>query len=196
MSEEAQSKIFDRFVQADSSTTRKFGGTGLGMSITANLIKMMADTLDVKSTLGVGTKIRVTLPLSQGIIQNAKRNVEAQTPPTLLGKRVLIAEDNEINQLIISTMLEPTQADIVVVENGRMAVDEVMKGDFDVVFMDIQMPIMDGVEAMQEINKRGFTLPVVALTANVMPSDVKRYLALGSPRIWANQSIWTACINC
>lgn len=75
MSEEAQSKIFDRFVQADNSTTRKFGGTGLGMSITANLIKMMAGTLDVKSTLGVRTKIRVILPLSQGTIQEAKRKL-------------------------------------------------------------------------------------------------------------------------
>jgi PAS domain S-box-containing protein len=179
MSEEVQSRIFERFEQADSSTTRKFGGTGLGMAITINLIKMMNGSINLRSVLNKGTTIQVILPLEQTDDFSQEEIQKAVSPPNLQAKRILIAEDNEINQIIVQTMLRKTGASLVVVENGKLAVEAVQRTDFDLVLMDIQMPEMDGVEAKQRISVYNSDLPVIALTANAMVNDVKRYLALG-----------------
>jgi signal transduction histidine kinase len=179
MSEEAQRRIFERFVQADTSTTRKFGGTGLGMSITVNLIKMMGGNIDLRSVLNKGTTIRVLLPLEKSgkfIKEDSQKSVIA---PQLRGKRILIAEDNEINQLVVESMLKATKADLTIVENGQLAVDAIKKEDFDLVLMDIQMPGMDGVEAQKRISTLKVNIPVIALTANVMVSEVNHYLEQG-----------------
>jgi len=179
MSEEAQANIFDRFSQADNSTTRKFGGTGLGMSITLNLIRLMGGTIDVKSKVGRGTTIRVILPLA--ITNNSVSSLvqKSMTPPSLRGKKILIAEDNEINQIVVQSMLESTKATLTIVDNGKQALEAAKKEDFDLILMDIQMPEMDGVEAMQNIRDVNKHIPIVALTANAMVDDVSNYLSQG-----------------
>ncbi|MBB1479393.1 response regulator, partial [Pseudoalteromonas sp. SG41-2] len=179
MSEEAQARIFDRFSQADNSTTRKFGGTGLGMSITLSLILMMRGTIDVKSNVGRGTTIRVILPLTITNKSVSSFVQKSMTPPPLRGKKILITEDNEINQIVIQSMLEGTNASLTIVDNGKQAVEAAKEKDFDLILMDIQMPEMDGVEAMKNIINFNKHIPIIALTANVMIDDVADYLSQG-----------------
>ena len=179
MSEEAKSRIFERFTQADNSTTRRFGGSGLGMSITLNLIEMMGGTIDVKSESGCGTAISVILPLAKTDKETYKTEHKALVAPRLADKKILIAEDNEINQVVIEALLESTEATLTIVENGKLAVEAAEKDEFDLVLMDIQMPEMDGIEAMKHIRHFNSHTPIIALTANAMVEDVASYLNLG-----------------
>lgn len=177
MSDEAQRSLFERFTQADSSTTRRFGGTGLGMSITLNLVRMMGGDIQITSHEGEGTTIAVSLPLLRAeLIAN---NTELTQAPDLEGVRILVAEDNAINRAVIESMLEPTKATVSVVENGELAVNAIRNGQFDIVLMDIQMPVMDGVEACTLIKQIRKDLTVIALTADAMGSDVERFLNVG-----------------
>lgn len=179
MSDEAVSKIFERFTQADTSTTRKYGGTGLGMSITLSLIKMMGGDINVKSKEGEGTKVKVTLPLEPVNMLQKSKTQKSLSAPNLASKKILIAEDNAINKVLIESMLKATKAMITIVENGQLAVEAFSSDNFDLVLMDIHMPVMDGVEAQQHISKINSNIPVIALTANVMRQDVDSYLAQG-----------------
>ncbi|MDP2633193.1 MULTISPECIES: PAS domain-containing hybrid sensor histidine kinase/response regulator [unclassified Pseudoalteromonas] len=179
MSEEAQGRIFERFSQADTSTTREYGGTGLGMSITISLVKLMGGEIAVNSIKGRGTIIDVTLPLEKTHVAPKKVKAQSCTPPALSGKRILIAEDNKINQMLIKTMLQETESSLVIVENGMLAVDAFKNQPFDLVLMDIHMPVMDGVEALKSIKTLNNSIPIIALTANVMVEDVRQYLKLG-----------------
>lgn len=179
MSKEYQQRIFERFVQADPSTTRKYGGTGLGMSITLNLVKMMGGGIKINSELGKGTSISVALPLEKEEETESSQGAEELVTPELSGKRVLVVDDNAINKVVIEAMLEPTNAEITMAENGLEAVEMVTQNHFDLIFMDIHMPVMDGIKANREIKKYNADMPVVALTANVMPSDVAHYMEQG-----------------
>lgn len=179
MNEEAQQKIFERFSQADTSTTRQYGGTGLGMSITSNLVALMGGNIELTSELGKGTRVSVVLPLEKTTLMVKKNNAQSLLAPNLAGKKILIAEDNKINQIVIQTMLKATYAQLTMVENGLLAVELFAKQGFDLVLMDIHMPEMDGIEAQQKIREVNKQIPVIALTANVMANDVKAYLAQG-----------------
>lgn len=179
MSVEAKKRLFVRFSQADSSTTRRFGGSGLGMSITLNLIEMMDGTIDVKSESGCGTAISVILPLAKADKETYKTEHKVLVAPRLADKKILIAEDNEINQVIIEALLECTEANLTIVENGKLAVEAAEKKEFDLILMDIQMPEMDGIEAMKHIRHFSSHTPIIALTANAMVEDVSSYLNLG-----------------
>ncbi|ATC96755.1 response regulator [Pseudoalteromonas tunicata] len=108
-----------------------------------------------------------------------KNNAQSLLAPNLTGKKILIAEDNKINQIVIQTMLKATHAQLTMVENGLLAVELFAKQGFDLVLMDIHMPEMDGIEAQQKIREVNKQIPVIALTANVMANDVKAYLAQG-----------------
>jgi PAS domain S-box-containing protein len=179
MSKEAQQRIFERFSQADASTTRRYGGTGLGMAITLSLIELMNGDIKLNSIEGTGTTVTVFLPLEPtqiDIKSSAKKSLSA---PLMANKKILIAEDNAINQVVIQTMLEDTMASITMVDNGKQAVDAVQKEDFDLILMDIHMPEMDGVQAHRQISAMKKHIPVIALTANVMPEDVAYYLEEG-----------------
>lgn len=181
LSEEQVSRIFSRFEQAESSTTRRFGGTGLGLSICSSLVSLMDGTITVESQIDKGTTFTVNLPLARGESSEDKlvSNTGSVTEIDYSGKRVLLAEDNEINREIFAAMVEPLGVSLDIVENGRQAVDYVAASPPDLIFMDIQMPVMDGKEACLLIRKHYPMLPMIALTANVLASDTRHYAELG-----------------
>ncbi|MEP1385134.1 MAG: ATP-binding protein [Paraglaciecola sp.] len=180
MSEEALSVLFERFTQADASITRKFGGTGLGMSITKDLVSLMEGDISIKSTEGKGTTFTIFLPLKKSTKVEVSK-VEAKTieVPDLSDKRILIAEDNIINQEIIKSMLQETNAELYFAENGEEAVSMFGLCHPDIILMDIQMPIMDGKQAFRVIRQHNTSVPIVALTANVMSEDIEEYKSMG-----------------
>ncbi len=179
MNTEQLERVFERFEQADQSTTRKFGGTGLGMPITKSLVELMEGDIQVSSAPGRGTKFTITLPLEKVTTTDKPENTEEPQHISFAQKRILVAEDNEINRIVIQEMLEPTGAQLTFAENGTIAVEKFQNNDFHLVLMDIQMPVMDGVEACQLIKAQSKTLPVIALTANVMTEERQLYETVG-----------------
>lgn len=179
MSDLAIKQMFDRFTQADSSTTRKFGGTGLGMAITKNLVKLMNGQIEVESQENQGTTFIVSLPLEKAEVAVQAKNQGAAQTPDLTGKKILIAEDNEINQVITKYMLDKTHATIELAENGKIALELYRSFQPDLILMDIQMPELDGLEACKQIRAKDLDIPIIALTANVILEDVQTYLSSG-----------------
>ena len=182
---ESLSKLFAKFDQLDSSTTRRFGGTGLGLAICRELAQLMDGEISVESDLGLGSKFTIRLPMQWVGEERALAPVTAtrtETPEIAL--RVLAAEDNAVNQLVLKTLLHQMGVDPVVVENGRLAVEAWEAGDWDVILMDVQMPVMDGLSATAAIRNREADLnrprtPIIALTANAMSHQVEQYIAAG-----------------
>jgi signal transduction histidine kinase/CheY-like chemotaxis protein len=185
-------RVFDKFEQADPSTTRQFGGTGLGLAITRELILAMGGAISVDSALGVGSRFRVTLPLAQRTEAEAAIPVRAASaPPDLTLKtrrggrlRILAAEDHEVNQLVLATLLRSLDCEVVMVADGAQAIAAFETGVWDVVLLDIQMPNVDGYAAVREIRameaRRGLSrTPMVALTANIMVHQIEGYRAAG-----------------
>lgn len=180
MSEMAIEQLFQRFTQADSSITRNYGGTGLGMAIVQNLLTLMHGTISVDSELEKGTVFNVWIPLEKAkALTPTNKDKHQQPPPNLEDYTLLLAEDNEINRIIVSEMLAPTKVKIVNAENGKIAVEMFEKVQPDLVLMDIQMPEMDGLQACSIIREANPLVPIVALTANVMQDDVISYSAKG-----------------
>lgn len=179
ISEEQQKNLFQSFTQADSSTTRKFGGTGLGLSIVKQLLEMQGGRVELKSEAGVGTQFTCFIAYEYASEKSADKT-PGQTIQ-LVDKRILLAEDNEINQLIATEMLTQSGAKVVVAADGAIALDKLQEQEFDVVLMDIQMPNMDGTEAIKRIRQTPAyaELPVIALTANVLAHEVKQYGQIG-----------------
>jgi PAS domain S-box-containing protein len=176
MEKTQQQRLFERFEQADATTTRKFGGTGLGLSITHSLVSMMGGKIEVESEMGVGTRITVSLPLDKAratVIDKQQQSVDEDT--NFSGKTILIAEDNEINRLIVEAMLIPTQANLIFANDGIEAIEAQKMTSPDVILMDIQMPRMDGIEACRKIKATHPNIPIIALTANVMSEDITMY---------------------
>tara|TARA_B100000745_G_C20152339_1_gene395048 strand:- start:43 stop:2133 length:2091 start_codon:yes stop_codon:yes gene_type:complete len=179
MDEEGMKAVFERFEQADSSTTRHFGGTGLGMAITKHLVELMAGSIQVASQKGRGTTFSVNLPLKQTEQQAVEQSGEQGLIPNLTSKCILVAEDNEINRLVVLNMLEPTNATVHFAVDGEKAVASYQKYRPDLVLMDIQMPNMDGIEACRQIKAMNGRVPVIALTASVMREDIESYSSAG-----------------
>jgi CheY-like chemotaxis protein len=179
MDKTQQQKLFQRFEQADTSTTRKFGGTGLGLSITHSLVTLMNGQISVESEQDVGSIFIVRLPLKKASAPVIEHKILNAEEINFAGKTILIAEDNEINQLIVRAMLEPTQATLIFAWNGLEAVNALQATTPDLVLMDIQMPVMDGIEACRRIKTIHPTLPIFALTANAMSDDIARYASEG-----------------
>jgi len=188
MSEEQITMIFDPFMQGDDSITRRFGGTGLGLTITKNIIELMGGTLCVESALGVGSKFRFQLKFD--LIDDEANNtaekimVNEFEKPNFKGE-ILICEDNSLNQQVICGHLARVGLSTVVAHNGREGVDIVEqrakygKKPFDLIFMDIHMPVMDGLEAASKIAEFKTKTPIVALTANIMSNDMELYRISG-----------------
>jgi CheY-like chemotaxis protein len=170
-----QRRLFQRFEQADSSTTRKFGGSGLGLSITYSLVALMNGKVAVESELGQGTTFIVSLPVNKAKAPEIKQKSENAEAINFAGKTILVAEDNEINRMVVEGMLAPTQANLIFACNGLAAVTTHKENLPDVILMDIQMPEMDGVEACRKIKFTHPNTPIIALTANAMNEDIKKY---------------------
>jgi signal transduction histidine kinase/response regulator of citrate/malate metabolism len=180
-------KIFDAFSQADLSTTRRFGGTGLGLSICKLLANRLQGTIDAESVYGKGSRFELALklvtPPGTKMLSTLPGNhitvAEADQPPQVLSGRVLFAEDNSDNQRLISLYLHNLGVDIVLADNGERAVELALAEDFDLILMDMQMPVMDGLEATRILRELGNQTPIVALTANVMQQDIAACLDSG-----------------
>lgn len=187
ITEEQKTKIFDPFTQADSSTTRNFGGTGLGLAICKNLAELLGGDIGVDSEPDKGSTFWFTVTAKRVAGRKTGHNKiepvvaqrESQDTRVL---RILIAEDNKLNQQIISWMLAPLNCQLEIVENGLEAVAAVARSHFDLVLMDVQMPEMDGVAAAKQIRSidgANRDIPIIALTANAMRGDREKYLDEG-----------------
>ncbi len=175
---EQGSRIFDRFQQADGSITRRFGGSGLGLAITHGLIERMGGEVVCDSTPGVGSVFRVDLPFAAAtLISPSDGRVHHEDD--VHGLKVLVADDHPVNRRVIEMILQPLGVDVVSVENGAEAVEAVRQTPFDAVLMDMQMPVMDGLDATRTIVD-GHGPPVVMVSANGLPEHVQAALDAGA----------------
>ncbi|MEW5770243.1 MAG: ATP-binding protein [Pseudomonadota bacterium] len=182
MSQEQVARLFNAFEQGDTTPTRQFGGTGLGLTISLDLAHMMGGDIDVQSSLGEGSVFTLRLPLAETTSPEEQPQERQGDAPRLSGVRVLAAEDVELNRIILADMLEQEGARVVFAENGREALDNLDAlgaAAFDVVLMDVQMPVMDGHEAARRIAAVAPELPIIALTAHVQAEDREKCLAAG-----------------
>jgi len=202
---ERLAEVFEKFAQVESASDRRFGGTGLGLTLSRQLAEMMGGSLTATSTPGAGSVFTLTLPIKVASAAAAPAPEEAalQEAPAL-SLRILAAEDNATNQLILRALLEPLGAEVTVAENGRDAIEAFRAGGFDLILMDVQMPVTDGVAATGEIRRleaaegRART-PIVALSANVMAHHVAEYRAAGMDAVvgkpFEAEALWAAIVG-
>ena len=183
LSEEQKSRLFSPFEQADTSTTRKYGGTGLGLTISYNLAQLMGGDIRVESRLDEGSVFTLSLPLQETTAPVIENTVTQETSTDqLTGLHILVAEDVEINRIILEDTLIHEGASVVFAENGQQAIDRFEESGvdkFDVVLMDVQMPILDGYEATRRILKFAPELPVIGVTAHALKEELDKCLAAG-----------------
>ena len=184
ISASAMPTLFDRFTQADSTTMRRYGGSGLGLAITREIVQLMCGTIATSSTPGEGSRFVVSIP-SRFVDRSELPPVQggaAQAEAPRQALRILVAEDNDVNQILINAVLARMGHRVHLVANGQQAVEAVRRGDYDLVLMDLQMPGMDGMEATQAIRALGgpqAALPIIAMTANAFDGDRQACLAAG-----------------
>ncbi len=190
MSPDQVRRIFDNFEQAEGGTTRRFGGTGLGMPIVRNLVELMGGTIEVDSRLGAWTQVKISLPLAEtveaALVQDIKRPDRTRLA-SLSGVSLLIADDSATNRMVITEMLKDTGAEVVLANNGAEAVELWRSRSeagmpFDMLVLDIAMPVLDGTGALQAIRKTGLPgsqVPAIAVTANAMSHQVSEYIMAG-----------------
>ena len=190
MSADFKDTIFDAFTRAESSMTNKIQGTGLGMAITKNLVEAMGGTIDVESELGQGScfEVLIDLRIAEDRFVSSTEQAEKDEPAgnVLKGMRFLCAEDNELNAEILMELLKIEGAECTICENGKRvleAFEQSAPGDYDMILMDVQMPVMNGYEATKAIRRSSHelakTIPIIAMTANAFSEDIQHSLAAG-----------------
>ena len=190
MSADFKDTIFDAFTRAESSLTNKIQGTGLGMAITKNLVEAMGGTIDVDSELGQGSCFEVLMDLKiaedRTVALAAQEETDEQDGNILQGMKFLCAEDNELNAEILTELLKIEGAECTICENGEeilKAFEQSAPGDYDMILMDVQMPVMNGYEATKAIRRSSHELakkiPIIAMTANAFSEDIQHSLAAG-----------------
>ncbi len=176
IAKEKQQLIFERFTQADSSTSRSFGGTGLGLSITQKILELQGSRLQLQSEEGKGSTFFFTQTFfaSEKLIEEKEETtlLPLKEEQPLMGATILLVEDNAINILVAKTFLESWGAVIDVAENGQQAVDKLDTARHKLVLMDLHMPVMDGYTAIRTIRDKGISIPIIALTAS-LPNEVE-----------------------
>jgi signal transduction histidine kinase/HPt (histidine-containing phosphotransfer) domain-containing protein/ActR/RegA family two-component response regulator len=190
ISSEQQHRIFEPFSQASSNTVQEFGGTGLGLAITQHLAGLLGGSITVSSTVGEGSVFSLIIPtgaLPTEVVKHgswvgavdSSRKLSAGTDNPKFHGRILIAEDSLTNQTLIKLLLERVGLEAVIVENGQQAVQKAMAEKFDIILMDIQMPVMNGYEATENLRKEGVKTPIVAVTACAMKGDDEKCFSAG-----------------
>ncbi|MEQ8280143.1 MAG: SDR family NAD(P)-dependent oxidoreductase [Deltaproteobacteria bacterium] len=176
---ERLSAIFEQFTQADGTTTRRYGGTGLGLAICARLVALMGGQIHVESTLGHGSTFSFELTLEHAARPTMDLVRHRATEGGAVGRRVLVAEDNKVNQVVARRMLERMGCQVFIAADGQEAIDRLASETFDLVLMDCHMPNVSGLEATKRLRERGVALPIVAMTASAMSGERERCLASG-----------------
>jgi len=188
LTQEEQKSIFQAFTQADGTTTRNYGGTGLGLTISKQLVEMMNGKIWVESTFGKGSsfifeidliELPDNLPKEPSVVIIEEENPLEKDINALVGKRILVAEDNFINQEIILGLLENSQIEIDIAEDGEEAIELYKNNHYNLILMDIQMPVLDGYGAAQEIRKVDKDIPIIAITASAMKEDIDMSIKVG-----------------
>ncbi len=207
ISDDKQELIFDSFNQADVSHTRQYGGTGLGLSISRELVEKMGGTLSFESTEGKGSSFTFTIPLfeaepeieTEPVSVTAEPKESVVTPYEDRNVRILIAEDDEVTRKILGFMLQQFKFNLYFATDGRMAVEMWEDGDYDLIIMDGQMPVMDGFAATGAIRERererGGHIPIVAMTAHALREDKERCLAVGMDAYVSKPIDFKKCIE-
>jgi signal transduction histidine kinase/DNA-binding response OmpR family regulator len=181
--------IFQRFEQAEADTTRKYGGTGLGLSIVKSLVEMQGGSISVRSAEGVGSEffVNLTYEIKDNVMVDYLTSYNKNTVPVinnknnqLMGVKILAAEDNKMNQMLLRMLFEQWNMNIDIAENGDIAVEKLKKEKYAMVLMDIQMPVMDGFTATRKIrNELKENIPIIAMTANVLPGEKDKCFEVG-----------------
>ena len=187
-------QLFTAFSQADSATTRRFGGTGLGLAISKKLVELMGGRIGVESQPGVGSMFWFSLPfkITSQLPAATTTALETMAQP-MRSLRILLAEDNRINQMLVRSMLQKYGHNVQIADNGRQALEFLKNEEFDIILMDIQMPEMDGEEAtvaIRDLPPPKNAIPILALTADIMPEHRARYLGAGVNDMVAKPIDW------
>lgn len=194
LSSEQKDKLFTAFMQADDSTTRKYGGTGLGLTICKKLVEMMNGSIWVESKAGVGSSFIFEIELKEVEGDTSNESLKDSTKKELCedeesrleeemhklsGAKILLVEDNKTNQLVICGLLEESGIKIDIAQNGQEAVDKFREKNYELILMDLHMPVMDGYEATKIIRESDAEIPIIAITANIMKEDIQRSREMG-----------------